>query len=208
MSDRVDSILEQLTVEEKVSLCSGFGPWSTKKIERLGVEPVFMSDGPHGARWMKTQSYTTRAQWDMSSLASFTTKSGYLDLLHPVTNFPSLATLGSSWDRELMYEVGKSIGEECRELGIGLLLAPGVNIVRHPLCGRAYEYFSEDPVVAGELARLGIEPAAVIPLDEAVSQYDLELKPLLDLPDSSRAVKAVGDMMANLLGEKEGTLSR
>ena len=151
MSDRVDSILEQLTVEEKVSLCSGFGPWSTKKIERLSVEPVFMSDGPHGARWMKTQSYTTRAQWDMSSLASFTTKSGYLDLLHPVTNFPSLATLGSSWNRELMYEVGKSIGEECRELGIGLLLAPGVNIVRHPLCGRAYEYFSEDPVVAGEL---------------------------------------------------------
>lgn len=151
MSDRVASILEQLTVEEKVSLCSGFGPWSTKKIERLGVEPVFMSDGPHGARWMKTQSYTTRAQWDMSSLASFTTKSGYLDLLHPVTNFPSLATLGSSWDRDLMYEVGKSIGEECRELGIGLLLAPGVNIVRHPLCGRAYEYFSEDPVVAGEL---------------------------------------------------------
>ena len=151
MSDRVDSILEQLTVEEKVSLCSGFGPWSTKKIERLGVEPVFMSDGPHGARWMKTQSYTTRAQWDMSSLASFTTKSGYLDLLHPVTNFPSLATLGSSWNRELMYEVGKSIGEECRELGIGLLLAPGVNIVRHPLCGRAYEYFSEDPVVAGEM---------------------------------------------------------
>jgi beta-glucosidase len=151
MSDRVASILEQLTVEEKVSLCSGFGPWSTKKIERLGVEPVFMSDGPHGARWMKTQSYTTRAQWDMSSLASFTTKSGYLDLLHPVTNFPSLATLGSSWNRELMYEVGKSIGEECRELGIGLLLAPGVNIVRHPLCGRAYEYFSEDPVVAGEM---------------------------------------------------------
>jgi beta-glucosidase len=151
MSDRVDSILEQLTMEAKVSLCSGFGPWRTKKIERLGVEPVFMSDGPHGARWMKTQSYTTRAQWDMSSLASFTTKSGYLDLLHPVTNFPSLATLGSSWNRELMYEVGKSIGEECRELGIGLLLAPGVNIVRHPLCGRSYEYFSEDPVVAGEM---------------------------------------------------------
>lgn len=147
----LDSILEQLTIEEKVSLCSGFGPWSTKKIERLDIEPVFMSDGPHGPRWMKTQSYTQRSQWDMSSLASFTTKSGYLDLLHPVTNFPSLATLGSSWNRELMYRVGKAIGEECREMGIGLLLAPGVNIVRHPLCGRAYEYLSEDPVVAGEL---------------------------------------------------------
>ena len=150
MSD-VDSIIEQLSVEEKVSLCSGFGPWSTKKIERLGIEPVFMSDGPHGPRWMKTQSYTQRSTWDMSSLASFTTKSGYLDLLHPVTNFPSLATLGSSWNRDLMYKVGKSIGEESKELGIGLLLAPGVNIVRHPLCGRAYEYLSEDPVVAGEL---------------------------------------------------------
>ena len=91
-----------MTIDEKVSLCSGFGPWSTKKIERLGIEPVFMSDGPHGPRWMKTQSYTQRAQWDMSSLASFTTKSGYLDLLHPVTDFPSLATLGSSWNRELL----------------------------------------------------------------------------------------------------------
>jgi len=149
MSD-VESILEQLSIEEKVLLCSGFGPWSTKKIERLGIEPVFMSDGPHGPRWMKTQSYTQRSTWDMSSLASFTTKSGYLDLLHPVTNFPSLVTLGSSWNREIMYEVGKSIGEESLELGIGLL-APGVNIVRHPLCGRAYEYLSEDPVVAGEL---------------------------------------------------------
>jgi len=148
---RVEDILREMSVEEKVSLCSGHGPWSTKRIERLGVEPVFMSDGPHGPRWMKTSSYTQRSEWDMSSLSSFTTKSGYLDLLHPVTNFPSLATLGSSWDRGLMREVGKAIGEECRHLGIGLLLAPGVNIVRHPLCGRAYEYLSEDPVVAGEL---------------------------------------------------------
>jgi len=154
---RVEEILRELSVEEKVSLCSGHGPWSTKRIERLGVEPVFMSDGPHGPRWMKTSSYTPRSEWDMSSLASFTTKSGYLDLLHPVTNFPSLATLGSSWDRDLMREVGKAIGEECRHLGIGLLLAPGVNIVRHPLCGRAYEYLSEDPVVAGELGAAYIQ---------------------------------------------------
>jgi beta-glucosidase len=149
--NKVEQILQDLTIEEKVSLCSGYGPWSTKKIERLGIEPVFMSDGPHGPRWMKTQSYTQRSEWDMSSLASFTTKSGYLDLLHPVTNFPSLATLGSSWDREILYEVGKAVGEECKHFGIGLLLAPGVNIVRHPLCGRAYEYLSEDPVLAGEL---------------------------------------------------------
>jgi beta-glucosidase len=148
---KIDELLKELTLEEKVSLCSGYGPWSTKRIERLGIEPVFMSDGPHGPRWMKTQSYTQRAQWDMSSLASFTTKSGYLDLLHPVTDFPSLATLGSSWNRELLQEIGAAIGEEAKHFGIGLLLAPGVNIVRHPLCGRAYEYFSEDPVVAGEL---------------------------------------------------------
>jgi len=154
---RVEEILRELSVEEKVSLCSGHGPWSTKRIERLGVEPVFMSDGPHGPRWMKTSSYTQRSEWDMSSLSSFTTKSGYLDLLHPVTNFPSLASLGSSWNRDLMREVGKAIGEECRHLGIGLLLAPGVNIVRHPLCGRAYEYLSEDPVVAGELGAAYIQ---------------------------------------------------
>ncbi len=170
MSD-VDSILEQLSFEEKVSLCSGFGPWSTKKIERLGIKPVFMSDGPHGPRWMKTQSYTQRSTWDMSSLASFTTKSGYLDLLHPVTNFPSLATLGSSWNRELMYEVGKSIGEESKELGIGLLLAPGVNIVRHPLCGRAYEYLSEDPVVAGELGASYIKGVQSIGVGATLKHY-------------------------------------
>jgi beta-glucosidase len=147
----IEDILQKLTIEEKVSLCSGYGPWSTKRIERLGIKPVFMSDGPHGPRWMKTQNYTQRSRWDMSSLASFTTTSGYLDLLHPVTNFPSLATLGSSWNKELLREVGQAIGKEAKHLGIGLLLAPGVNIVRHPLCGRSYEYFSEDPVIAGEL---------------------------------------------------------
>jgi len=161
---KVEEILGKMTVEEKVSLCSGFGPWSTKKIERLGVEPVFMSDGPHGPRWMKTQSYTQRSQWDMSSLASFTTKSGYLDLLHPVTDFPSIATLGSSWNRELLKQVGEAIGEEAKHFGIGILLAPGVNIIRHPLCGRAYEYFSEDPVVAGELGSayiMGVQSTGV-----------------------------------------------
>ena len=100
----------------------------------------------------------------MSSLASLTTKSGYLDLLHPVTNFPSLATLGSSWNKELLHEVGEAIGRETKHFGIGLLLAPGVNIVRHPLCGRAYEYFSEDPVVAGELGAqyiLGVQSTGI-----------------------------------------------
>ncbi|TRO52988.1 glycosyl hydrolase [Candidatus Bathyarchaeota archaeon] len=161
---KVEEILRKITIEEKVSLCSGYGPWSTKKIERLGIEPVFMSDGPHGPRWMKTQSYTQRSQWDMSSLASFTTKSGYLNLLHPVTDFPSLATLGSSWNRELLKQVGEAIGEEAKHFGIGILLAPGVNIVRHPLCGRAYEYFSEDPVVAGELGSayiMGVQSTGV-----------------------------------------------
>ena len=100
----------------------------------------------------------------MSSLASLTTKSGYLDLLHPVTNFPSLTTLGSSWNKELLHEVGEAIGRETKHFGIGLLLAPGVNIVRHPLCGRAYEYFSEDPVVAGELGTqyiLGVQSTGI-----------------------------------------------
>jgi len=110
-----------------------------------------MSDGPAGPRWMNTSTYDPNTGWDMSSLASFNTSSGYTDKLVPVTNFPSLTTLGSSWDRQLLHEVGRAIGEECRHIGIGILLAPGVNIIRHPLCGRTYEYISEDPFIAGEL---------------------------------------------------------
>ena len=140
-----------MTLEEKVSLCSGYGPGSTKGVERLGVPRVNMSDGPAGPRWMNMSTYDPNTGWDMSSLASFNTSSGYTDRLVPVTNFPSLTTLGSSWDRDLLHEVGRAIGEECRHIGIGILLAPGVNIIRHPLCGRTYEYLSEDPVVAGEL---------------------------------------------------------
>jgi beta-glucosidase len=170
-SFKIESLLEELSLEEKVGLCSGFGPWSTKKIERLGIKPVFMSDGPHGPRWMKTSSYTQSSEWDMSSLSSFNTSSGYTDLLYPVTNFPSLASLGSSWNRELLFEVGKSIGEECRHLGIGLLLAPGVNIVRHPLCGRAFEYFSEDPVVAGEMGAAYVQGVQSTGVGATVKHY-------------------------------------
>jgi beta-glucosidase len=152
---RVADLINKLSIEEKVSLCSGNGPWSTKKIEKLAIPEVYMSDGPAGPRWMKNISEAKK--WDMSSLASFNSTSGYTDLLHPVTNFPSLSTLCSSWDRDLISQVGKAIGEECQHLGIGVLLAPGVNIIRHPLCGRAYEYFSEDPVLAGELGAAYIE---------------------------------------------------
>ncbi len=151
LNANVQNLINELSVEEKVALCSGFGPWSTKNVERLGLPAVLMSDGPHGPRWLKSQP-TEPSSWDMSSVARLNTTSGYLDLLHPVTNFPSLSALGSSWNTELLYSVGKAIGEECRHLGIGLLMAPGINIIRHPLCGRAYEYLSEDPNLAGELA--------------------------------------------------------
>jgi len=176
----VNKLINELSTAEKVSLCSGQGNWSTKKIERLGIPAVFMSDGPHGPRWMGTVQGRAK-KWDMSALASMNTTSGYTDLLFPVTNFPSLATLGSSWNRDIVYKVGQAIAEECRHLGIGLLLAPGVNIVRHPLCGRAYEYFSEDTVLTGELGASyvkGVQSCGVSATVKHFSCYNAEYERL------------------------------
>ncbi len=130
----IDNLLSELTLEEKAALCSGSGPWSTPGIERLGIPAVTMSDGPHGMRAMKEE--------------------GVADLREskPATCFPTAGCLGSSWDRELVGQVGEAIAEEARELGYNLVLGPGMNIKRTPLCGRNFEYYSEDPVLSGDMA--------------------------------------------------------
>lgn len=123
-----------MTIEEKASLLTGATGWTTTAVERVGADTVVVADGPHGVR-------------RPADLASFDT-----EVATPATCFPTASALASSWDPDLVHEVGRAIGVEARALGVDVLLGPGVNIKRSPLCGRNFEYFSEDPYLAGELA--------------------------------------------------------
>lgn len=123
-----------LTTEEKSSLTSGASFWETKAVDRVGIPSLFMTDGPHGVR---KQSVTGDHLGIGDSV--------------PATCFPPAVALGSTWDPELLQRVGAALGEESRAEGVGVLLGPGINIKRSPLCGRNFEYLSEDPVVSGHL---------------------------------------------------------
>ncbi len=130
---RVDALLAAMTRREKASLCAGGGYWRTAAVARLSIRPVVMADGSCGVRRepAKGRLIETRAE--------------------PATCFPTPAALACGFDPQLTREIGAAIGREAAALGVDLLLGPGVNIKRSPLCGRNFEYFSEDPAVSGEL---------------------------------------------------------
>ncbi|NQX17343.1 glycoside hydrolase family 3 C-terminal domain-containing protein [Rathayibacter sp. VKM Ac-2857] len=127
-------LVSRLTLAEKAALVSGATFWTTTAIERLGIEALTLSDGPHGVRFQP-------AGTDHLGLNASV----------PATAFPTASSLGSSWDRELATRVGEALGREARALGVDILLGPGVNIKRSPLCGRNFEYLSEDPFLSGAL---------------------------------------------------------
>ncbi len=133
INNKVESLVKQLTLEEKASLCSGRDDWSTQSIDRLNIPWIWVSDGPHGLR-----------------RAPATNMAGYGDQL-PATCFPTASALAATWDLELIYDVGVALGEECQALDVNVLLGPGVNIKRSVLGGRNFEFFSEDPVLSGEM---------------------------------------------------------
>jgi beta-glucosidase len=128
-------ILSQCTLEEKASLCSGRDFWTLKGIERLGLRPVMVTDGPHGLRKQAGDS-------------------DHLGINESVkaTCFPAACTTACSFDPSLLYKIGEAMGEECLQEQVAVLLGPGANIKRSPLCGRNFEYFSEDPFLTGKLA--------------------------------------------------------
>lgn len=128
-------LVAEMSLEEKAALTSGLDFWHTKGCERLSLAPMMMTDGPHGLR-------KQAASADHLGLNESV----------PATCFPTAATLGSSWDPSLLQEVGRALGAESADNGVGVLLGPGVNIKRSPLCGRNFEYFSEDPILAGRMA--------------------------------------------------------
>ena len=133
---KITTLTSQMTLEEKASLCSGKDFWHLKGVERLGIPSIMVSDGPHGLRKLAGDSGNVG-----------------LGASVPATCFPTASALAASWDRDLVYQVGVALGEECREEKVGVILGPGANIKRSPLCGRNFEYFSEDPYLTGEIAK-------------------------------------------------------
>ena len=130
----IEELLNQMTIEEKASLCSGADFWHTKSIERLRLPAVMVSDGPHGLR---KQDETADHLGSEASIEAVC--------------FPTASAMACSFDRELIYNVGSALGEECQAENVNVLLGPGINMKRSPLCGRNFEYYSEDPYLAGEL---------------------------------------------------------
>ena len=140
MKRDIKELISQMTLEEKAGLCSGLDFWHTKSVERLGVPSVMVSDGPHGLR----------KQDDKGDHL------GVNDSIKAVC-FPPAALSACSFDRELLRQLGDTIGREAQATDVSVVLGPAVNIKRSPLCGRNFEYFSEDPYLAGELAAAFVE---------------------------------------------------
>ena len=130
----VKKLVNELTLEEKASLCSGADFWHTKAIDRLNIPAAMVSDGPHGIR-------------KQESLADHM---GVAESIKAI-GFPTASAMACSFDRDLLHKVGDTLGEECVAEDLAVLLGPGINMKRSPICGRNFEYYSEDPVVAGEL---------------------------------------------------------
>jgi len=153
MKEKIDQLITQMTLAEKVSLCSGGSDWSTQPIERLNIPEILMTDGPHGVRWMDPEKVSyLDGEIGMIDWTEMDPEKGFVETLFEATCFPTSATTASSWDRALLTEIGQALGQESQYFGIGILLGPGTNIKRHPLTGRNFEYFSEDPCLAGDLA--------------------------------------------------------
>ncbi|MEK5038268.1 glycoside hydrolase family 3 C-terminal domain-containing protein [Sporosarcina sp. FSL K6-3457] len=140
MSRNIGKLIKEMTLEEKVGLCSGLDFWRMKGIERLGIPSIMVTDGPHGVRKQKGGADNL----------------GIFDSV-PATCFPSAVGMASSWNRKLIKRVGEALGEECQAEDVAILLGPAANIKRSPLCGRNFEYFSEDPYLSSEMAANHIE---------------------------------------------------
>ena len=131
----IKALISQMTLEEKAGLCSGLDFWHTKPVERLGVPPVMVSDGPHGLRKQDQQADHLGMNESIQAVC-----------------MPAACATAASFDRELIGEMGRAIGRSCQHEQLSVVLGPAVNIKRSPLCGRNFEYFSEDPYLAGEMS--------------------------------------------------------
>ena len=150
----VDALLSELTLEEKAALISGADIWHTVAVDRLGIPSIMCSDGPHGMR----AQVGDVGDGDLLGAA-------------PATCFPTASAIASSWDRSLIHGVGVAIADEARQYGVSVVLGPGVNMKRSPLCGRNFEYVSEDPYLAGELGLALVEGIQSRDVGTSVKHY-------------------------------------
>ena len=132
----IKQIISQMTLEEKALFCSGADDWHTETLERLGIPAIMVSDGPHGLR--KAATVDDNEVWKGQTVKA--------------TCYPTGAGLANSWNEELLWNVGQALGDEAKGEGVSVLLGPAINIKRSPVCGRNFEYYSEDPYLAGKLA--------------------------------------------------------
>lgn len=138
--DKIKEIVSKMTLEEKIKLCSGASFWASEEMAQHGIASFFMSDGPHGLRVQKSEA---------DHLG--------INRSEEATCFPTASASASSWDPELLRKMGKAIGEEALQYGVDVVLGPGVCMKRNPLCGRNFEYFSEDPYLSGVLGASWIQ---------------------------------------------------
>ena len=133
--EKIKELVAQMTLEEKVSMLSGQDNWHTQAVERLGIPAVMVADGPHGLRKQEKEADHMGINESVKAVC-----------------FPAGCATASSFSRETLTRMGEALGEECQAEDVSVILGPGTNIKRSPLCGRNFEYFSEDPYLASEIA--------------------------------------------------------
>lgn len=152
------SLSTEMTAQEQASLLSGHRMWKTEPIDRLGIPNIVMTDGTYGVRYSIQQiENDEKGGQDFSAFLNVVNQRAKdVELawgtMKPATCFPNGSSFGCSWDVDLAWRLGDALGQECQNMGVHLLLGPGINIRRTPLGGRSYEYYSEDPVVSGDIA--------------------------------------------------------
>ena len=176
---QIEDLVKELTLDEKIGMIHGAGLFRTEGVERLGIPPVKMSDGPMGVR----------NEFPDDSWIPVGNNDDY------VTYLPSNSALAATWNKKLAYETGKVLGEEARGRGKDVILAPGINIKRSPLCGRNFEYMSEDPYLSGEMAVPVIEGIQTADVAACVKHFALnnqETERLwVDVKVSDRAAREI-----------------
>ncbi len=173
---KIKELLKQLTVEEKAALVAGTDFVFTNAVPRLKIPSLRMSDGPHGLR-VQTEG------GDNGVTASL-----------PATSFPTAATVASSWNPENSYKIGQAIGKEAHKYGVHVVLGPGANIKRNPAAGRNFEYFSEDPVLAGKMAAAEVDGVQSEGVGVSVKHFAL---------NNSENFRFMGDSIADMRAIRE-----
>lgn len=156
MMKDIEQLLKEMTLEEKAIIVSGTNFMYTNKIERLGIPEVCTSDGPHGLRKQASDA-----------------KDNGISTSEPATSFPTAVTTSSGWNEDNLYKMGEAIGQECGSYNVDVLLGPGVNIKRNPLCGRNFEYFSEDPYLAGVMGSAHVKGVMSQHVDVSLKHFAL-----------------------------------